>query len=70
MRTAAAPRGAAASIIRELLLAGHPPRARYTPISRTNMAAQEVARLGERLGAREIGIRDAVVFKATTAAST
>jgi RNA polymerase primary sigma factor len=31
-------------------------------ISRTNMAAQEVARLGERLGAREIGIRDAVVF--------
>ena len=31
-------------------------------ISRTNMAAQEVARLGERLGAREIGVRDAVVF--------
>jgi RNA polymerase primary sigma factor len=31
-------------------------------ISRTNMAAQEVARLGERLGAREIGIRDAVIF--------
>jgi RNA polymerase primary sigma factor len=31
-------------------------------ISRTNMAAQEVARLGERLGGREIGVRDAVVF--------
>ena len=31
-------------------------------ISRTNMAAQEVVRLGERLGAREIGVRDAVVF--------
>jgi RNA polymerase primary sigma factor len=31
-------------------------------ISRTNMAAHEVARLGERLGAREIGVRDAVVF--------
>jgi RNA polymerase primary sigma factor len=31
-------------------------------ISRTNMAAQEVARLGERLGVREIGVRDAVVF--------
>ncbi len=31
-------------------------------ISRTNMAAQEVARLGERLAAREIGVRDAVVF--------
>jgi len=31
-------------------------------ISRTNMAAQEVARLGERLGAREIGVREAVVF--------
>jgi len=31
-------------------------------ISRTNMAAQEVLRLGERLGAREIGVRDAVVF--------
>jgi RNA polymerase primary sigma factor len=31
-------------------------------ISRTNMAAQEVARLGERLGGREIGIRDAVIF--------
>ena len=31
-------------------------------ISRTNMAAQDVARLGERLGAREIGVRDAVVF--------
>jgi RNA polymerase primary sigma factor len=31
-------------------------------ISRTNMAAQEVARLGERLGAREIGVRDAVIF--------
>jgi len=31
-------------------------------ISRTNMAAQEVARLGERLGNREIGVRDAVVF--------
>ena len=31
-------------------------------ISRTNRAAQEVARLGERLGAREIGVRDAVVF--------
>ena len=31
-------------------------------ISRTNMAAQEVARLAERLGAREIGVRDAVVF--------
>ena len=31
-------------------------------ISRTNMAAQEVARLGERLDAREIGVRDAVVF--------
>ena len=30
-------------------------------ISRTNMAAQEVARLGERLGAREIGVRDAVI---------
>ncbi len=31
-------------------------------ISRTNMAAQEVARLGERLAAREIGVRDAVIF--------
>jgi RNA polymerase primary sigma factor len=31
-------------------------------ISRTNMAAQEVARLGERLAAREINLRDAVVF--------
>ena len=31
-------------------------------ISRTNMAAQEVLRLGERLDAREIGVRDAVVF--------
>ncbi len=31
-------------------------------ISRTNMAAQEVLRLAERLDAREIGIRDAVVF--------
>jgi RNA polymerase primary sigma factor len=31
-------------------------------ISRTNMAAQEVARLGERLANREIGVRDAVVF--------
>jgi RNA polymerase primary sigma factor len=31
-------------------------------IARTNMAAQEVARLGERLSAREIGIRDAVVY--------
>jgi len=31
-------------------------------ISRTNMAAGEVARLGERLGAREIGVRDAVIF--------
>src|SRR5512140_2364055 len=31
-------------------------------ISRTNMSAQEVARLGERLAAREIGVRDAVIF--------
>jgi RNA polymerase primary sigma factor len=31
-------------------------------IARTNMAAQEVARLGERLQAREINIRDAVVY--------
>jgi RNA polymerase primary sigma factor len=31
-------------------------------ISRTNMAAQDVARLGERLAAREINLRDAVVF--------
>jgi len=31
-------------------------------IARTNMAAQEVARLGERLAAREISIRDAVVY--------
>jgi RNA polymerase primary sigma factor len=31
-------------------------------ISRTNMAAHEVARLGERLFAREIGVRDAVIF--------
>jgi RNA polymerase primary sigma factor len=31
-------------------------------IARTNMAAQEVARLGERLQAREINVRDAVVY--------
>jgi len=31
-------------------------------IARTNMAAQEVARLGERLQAREISVRDAVVY--------
>jgi RNA polymerase primary sigma factor len=31
-------------------------------ISRTPMAAQEVARLGERLAAREISVRDVVVF--------
>src|SRR5574338_326650 len=31
-------------------------------ISRTPMAAQEVSRLGERLGAREINLRDAVIF--------
>jgi RNA polymerase primary sigma factor len=31
-------------------------------ISRTPMAAQEVARLGERLAAREINLRDAVIF--------
>jgi RNA polymerase primary sigma factor len=31
-------------------------------IARTNMAAQEVARLGERLSAREINVRDAVVY--------
>ncbi len=31
-------------------------------ISRMPMAAQEVSRLGERLGAREIGLREVVVF--------
>ena len=31
-------------------------------IARTNMAAQEVARLGERLQRREINVRDAVVY--------
>ena len=31
-------------------------------ISRTPMAAQEVSRLGERLAAREINLRDAVIF--------
>jgi RNA polymerase primary sigma factor len=31
-------------------------------ISRTPMAAQEVSRLGERLGAREINLREAVIF--------
>ena len=31
-------------------------------ISRTPMAAQEVVRLGERLAAREINVRDVVVF--------